>query len=315
MAGRARGGARRASGPALTGRRRARRCYQRPRSTGCAASCAAAEEAYREASRSGASRSRASRCCGSRRARPRRRRRRSAGALGRGGAARARAAAAGVAEICSPRGDVDGRGGAADELAAIAARAERHARGDRRQVARRGRRSPRASAGAALALRARRAGLAGARRAVRGRAGAACWSAWRAARSATRTRPRWSSRPRAARFEALGAAPDVAAWMRCSPGPRPRAHGLTARELEVLRLVAAGRTNREIAASSSSASTRSPATSEHLHASSASPRGRPPRRSPSSTSWSDAPAWSILTTPALARSWCVPPMRRGPVAA
>ncbi|MEZ5098580.1 MAG: response regulator transcription factor [Thermoleophilia bacterium] len=50
-------------------------------------------------------------------------------------------------------------------------------------------------------------------------------------------------------FLSLGAAPDVA-WIESlerasTPGPT---HGLTARELEVLRLVAAGRTNREIAA-------------------------------------------------------------------
>jgi DNA-binding CsgD family transcriptional regulator len=46
-------------------------------------------------------------------------------------------------------------------------------------------------------------------------------------------------------FSRLGAAPDVArvaALARGAPG------GLTARELEVLRLVAAGRSNREIAA-------------------------------------------------------------------
>ena len=43
----------------------------------------------------------------------------------------------------------------------------------------------------------------------------------------------------------LGAAPG---WPRSMPSPSPRArHGLTARELEVLRLVAAGRTNKAIA--------------------------------------------------------------------
>jgi DNA-binding CsgD family transcriptional regulator len=51
-----------------------------------------------------------------------------------------------------------------------------------------------------------------------------------------------------AAFGALGAAPDanrVAALM--APPARRGAHGLTARELEVLRLVAAGKSNREIA--------------------------------------------------------------------
>jgi DNA-binding NarL/FixJ family response regulator len=46
-------------------------------------------------------------------------------------------------------------------------------------------------------------------------------------------------------FELLGAAPDVAALQRNPPGA---AHGVTARELEVLRLVAAGMSNRAIAA-------------------------------------------------------------------
>ncbi len=51
-----------------------------------------------------------------------------------------------------------------------------------------------------------------------------------------------------ATFEALKATPDAArmAALKAPAGTSP--HGLTARELEVLRLVAAGRSNREIAA-------------------------------------------------------------------
>ena len=52
-----------------------------------------------------------------------------------------------------------------------------------------------------------------------------------------------------AAFEQLGAAPDLAridAQMRGAPPARP--HGLTARELQVLRLVATGKTNKAIAA-------------------------------------------------------------------
>lgn len=49
-------------------------------------------------------------------------------------------------------------------------------------------------------------------------------------------------------FERLGAAPDVArVESLVRPGAGPKTHGLTPRELEVLRLVAAGHTNREIA--------------------------------------------------------------------
>ena len=50
-------------------------------------------------------------------------------------------------------------------------------------------------------------------------------------------------------FDVLGAPLDVAdvdALLVPAPAP-PDAHGLTARELEVLRLVATGRTNRQIA--------------------------------------------------------------------
>jgi ATP/maltotriose-dependent transcriptional regulator MalT len=52
-----------------------------------------------------------------------------------------------------------------------------------------------------------------------------------------------------AAFAALGAAPDLARMGALSGGDRTRdTHGLSGRELEVLRLLASGRTNREIAA-------------------------------------------------------------------
>jgi DNA-binding NarL/FixJ family response regulator len=47
-------------------------------------------------------------------------------------------------------------------------------------------------------------------------------------------------------FARLGAAPDLARVGELARPPDP--HGLTARELEVLRLVSAGRSNREVAA-------------------------------------------------------------------
>ena len=78
--------------------------------------------------------------------------------------------------------------------------------------------------------------------------GCASWSGSPAARWATRTPPRWSSTRR-------GRPSRSWARRRTSPGSarsqaprRGRAHGLTERELEVLRLVAAGKTNKAIAA-------------------------------------------------------------------
>ena len=58
------------------------------------------------------------------------------------------------------------------------------------------------------------------------------------------TPPRWSSTRPARCSQQLGATPDLERHRR----PPPDTHGLTLRELEVLRLVAAGRSNREIAA-------------------------------------------------------------------
>src|SRR5262249_10626429 len=50
-------------------------------------------------------------------------------------------------------------------------------------------------------------------------------------------------------FSALGAAPDLARMDRVEPAPAPAdTHALTQRELEVLRLVAVGKSNRQIAA-------------------------------------------------------------------
>ena len=48
-------------------------------------------------------------------------------------------------------------------------------------------------------------------------------------------------------FEKLGAAPSVAAVDALTGGPALESHGLSPRELEVLRLVASGQTNRQIA--------------------------------------------------------------------
>ena len=140
----------------------------------------------------------------------------------------------------------------------------RPARRDRRLRAR----SSRARGGRARARRWHRSGrrrrLAGARRAVRGRARP------RPRRLACRALGDEDSAvleldaARAA-FEQLGAAPDVARVdsiaVRDVGG---ETHGLSGRELEVLRLVAAGKTNREIARARRQRAHRGAAPAEHL---------------------------------------------------
>ena len=78
------------------------------------------------------------------------------------------------------------------------------------------------------------------------------------ARSTAR-RARWKLD--AARDDAeLGAVPDLARLDSLARGARRETHGLTTRELEVLRLVAAGQTNKAIAARLVVASARSTGT-------------------------------------------------------
>ena len=73
--------------------------------------------------------------------------------------------------------------------------------------------------------------------------------AWPAGCSATRTAPRWSSTRRAGCSSSSARRP---IWRGCealsAPAAAPAAGGLTGREVQVLRLVAAGKTNRAIAA-------------------------------------------------------------------
>ena len=120
----------------------------------------------------------------------------------------------------------------------------------------------------------------------------ACWSGWRAARRATRRPPRSSSTRRATRSRGCSA----------GAGPRPRrvahpqrrrggTHGLTARELQVLRRVAGGETNKAIAAalvlSERTVDRHVSNIFTKLRRLLAQPR-RPPTRT--STSWSERPA-------------------------
>jgi DNA-binding NarL/FixJ family response regulator len=58
---------------------------------------------------------------------------------------------------------------------------------------------------------------------------------------------RFELRAALAAFERLGAAGDAAAASDLLGGPKALPRGLTAREAEVLRLVASGKTNRDIA--------------------------------------------------------------------
>ena len=89
-------------------------------------------------------------------------------------------------------------------------------------------------------------------------------------------------------FGVLGAAPDLArAELLARPGAAADTGGLTRRELEVLRLVAAGRPTGRSPVSWSSASTRWPGTCRTSSPSSASRRAPQRARSRSPTTWSD----------------------------
>ena len=77
----------------------------------------------------------------------------------------------------------------------------------------------------------------------------ACWWPWPAPGSVTTTRRRWSSRPPVRSSHGSERRRTSPASTRSRAAPcRARPHGLTARELQVLRLVAAGETNKAIAA-------------------------------------------------------------------
>ena len=87
----------------------------------------------------------------------------------------------------------------------------------------------------------------GSRRPTRPR-GSGCSSGSPAGRSVTTTPRRWSSTRRAGSSGSSAPPRTWPGWRRClAREPSARPGGLTAREVEVLRLVAAGKTNREIA--------------------------------------------------------------------
>ena len=191
-------------------------------------------------------------CCGWPRARATPRRPRSAGRVGETTEpARARGLLPAYVEIMLAAGDARRRRAApAASSSEIAARYESgmlaamvaQARGavdlaDGRRAGRAGRAAPGVAA------------LAGARGAVRGGAGAGAGRPGLPRARRRRTRPRWSWRRPATSSSELGAAPDVAR-VDALAGTRAAAdtHGLTPRELQVLRLVAAGETNKAIAA-------------------------------------------------------------------
>ena len=119
-------------------------------------------------------------------------------------------------------------------------------------------------------------------------------SAWPAARSATTTPPPSSWRRPAACSRGSARRPDLARVEALATPQAPAdAHGLTAREQEVLRLVAEGRSNREIAAEL--------VLSEHTVARHL--QNIFAKLGVSSRTAASAVAWSELTTRPAPRSW------------
>jgi Bacterial regulatory proteins, luxR family len=87
--------------------------------------------------------------------------------------------------------------------------------------------------------------------------------------------------------------PDVTPPATAAPTPTEQL-GLTPREAEVLALVAAGRSNRQIAQRCSSAPRRPASTSPTSWPSSASPPGSRPPPSPTASAWTEcAPGWPV----------------------
>ena len=227
----------------------ARRSTGRARSTACRAT-SPAEEAYR------------ARAAAGREPQPGLALLRLAQGSGEAAAAAIRRVAAGTAEplerarllpasveIMLAAGDADAARAACGELEGIAARLrERHARAPGRacprsgRPRRRGRRAPPWSPCAAPGSAGRSS-----RRRTRRRACASSGPGVPRARR-RRTRPRSSSTPPASASPSWGRRPTSPASTRCSARAGAATHGLTPRELEVLRLVAAGETNKAIAA-------------------------------------------------------------------
>ena len=115
-------------------------------------------------------------------------------------------------------------------------------------------------------------------------------------------------------FQQLGAAPDLARVEALSRQAERRATGgLTAREVQVLRLVAAGKTNRAIAADLVLSEKTVARHVSNIFTKLGCPRGRRPPPTPTSTSSSEHAQWVELPTLATRRaSWGVPPMRCRP---
>ena len=152
-------------------------------------------------------------------------------------------------EIALAEGDVAAAREAADELGTIAARPRRPRRSRRRAATagRRGRARRRTTAPPRPPPRHGDRRVAGAPAPVRERAARACCTRVRSAAAGDEDGGALELRAALATFDRLGAAPDRGATAALLGDGKALPGGLTAREAEVLRLVAAGKTNRDIA--------------------------------------------------------------------
>ena len=272
----------------------------------------AAEEAYGRQVDVGSSRSQAWHCCAWRRESAMPRRRRSGGCWTRPRALqRVRRCFRRTSRSCLPPARSRRRAAPAASSRRSPRSPERHAPSDVRAGARSDgigrRRAPHGSGGAACGV----AGMAGARGTLRGRTRASSRGAGLPGAGDEDTAVWELDAARGVFDRAGGGSRRFARGLTRASARAAAAHGLTQRELQVLRLVAGGATNRSIAAELVLSERTIDRHVSNIFAKLRSHRERRPLRTPTSTTSSDPLMWVEAPTPPARASWVVQP-KRGP---